>query len=220
MRVAAPFWQAENSVANSFQGFFLFFSSKESLIEENAVLTGRVTFLEERVMNLEREKGEESAILLLYGRPPAAGEVAASVLVGPPQTPYDMVIIDVGEREAILEGSGVYLLSGASVGSVSEVFSNTARVKLFSTSGETTNAVLERGETPVVLEGIGGGNFKITLPRDTDVENGDRIHSPDIEASLIAIVEDVRLTQTDSFKTVLARSPANIFSLRLVIVRP
>ena len=93
-------------------------------------------------------------------------------------------------------------------------------MKLFSTSGEESNAVLERGEIPVVLEGIGGGNFKITLPRDIAVERGDRILSPDIEANLVAIVEDVRLTQTDSFKTVLARSPVNIFSLRLVIVRP
>jgi cell shape-determining protein MreC len=219
MRVATPFWQAENRVTRNFQSFFSFFNSKEDLIEENNELRFKVTFLEERVMNLERERGEESNLLKLYGRAPYVGEVVASVLVAPPQTPYDTVILDLGEG-AVSAGSGVYLLSGAFVGVVSEVYSNSSRVKLFSTSGEESNAVLERGEIPIVLEGIGGGNFKITLPRDTAIESGDRILSPDIEANLIAIVEDVRLTQTDSFKTVLARSPANIFSLRLVVVRP
>lgn len=220
IKVASPFWQAENSTSRGVAGVFSFFTSKDSLIEENSTLSERVAFLENRVMNLERERGEESAILELYGRTPESGEIAASILVGPPQTPYDMLIIDAGSEDAVSVDSKVYLLSGALAGSVSEVFSDSARVKLFSTSGEANNAVLERGDVPVVLDGIGGGNFKITLPRDVVVERGDRILSSDIEASLIGVVEDVRLTQTDSFKTVIARSPVNIFSLRLVLVRP
>jgi len=36
----------------------------------------------------------------------------------------------------------------------------------------------------------------------------------------LAVVEDIRLQPTDSFKEVLAKSPTNIFTLRFVFIRP
>ena len=91
---------------------------------------------------------------------------------------------------------------------------------LFSTNGRETNAVLERDSVPVVLVGRGGGSFKITLPRDVLVEKGDRILSPDITSRLLAAVEDISISSTDSFQEVLARSPINIFTVRFVFVTP
>ena len=63
------------------------------------------------------------------------------------------------------------------------------------------------------------GNFQIEVPRETVVERGDRVLSADIFLHLVAVVEDVSVEPTDSFKEVLARSPANIFNIRYVIIR-
>ena len=144
----------------------------------------------------------------------------AAVLTRPPQTPYDVILIDVGSNASITSGSEVSLPEGPILGTVSEVFSKKAKVKLFSTSGEETNAILERGSVPVILVGRGGGNFKITLSRDITVEKGDRILSADVFSRLLAVVEDVSVNSTDSFKEILAKSPANLFSLRFVFVTP
>jgi len=144
----------------------------------------------------------------------------ASVLTRPPQTPYDVIVIDAGLNESITIGSEVSLPEGPILGVVSEVFSKSAKVKLFSASGEETNAVLERNNVPVILIGIGGGNFRLALPRDIAIEKGDRILSSDIASRPLATVADVSVRPTDSFKEVLAKSPTNIFALRFVFVAP
>ena len=72
----------------------------------------------------------------------------------------------------------------------------------------------------VTLVGVGAGNFKITIPRDVVVESGDRILSADVSSHLLAVVGEVNMSSTDSFKEVLAKTPANIFALRFVFVTP
>jgi|SRR3989338_3842356 len=149
-----------------------------------------------------------------------SGLIVATVLTYPPQTPYDIIIIDIGSNDSVVIGGEVSMSEGPLLGLVSEVFSRRAKVKLFSASGEETSAILERNDMPITLEGRGGGNFRISLPRDMEIEKGDRILSADISARLMAIVEDVTVQPTDAFKEVLAKSPTNIFALRFVFVAP
>lgn len=146
--------------------------------------------------------------------------VVAAVLTHPPQTPYDIIIIDAGSDDSVTIDSEVSLPEGPILGVISEVFSKKAKVKLFSTAGEETSAVLERGSVPVILVGAGGGNFKLILPRDIKAEKGDRILSPGISPRLLAVIEEISVRPTDSFKEVLAKSLTNIFALRFVFVAP
>ena len=149
-----------------------------------------------------------------------SGLIVATVLTYPPQTPYDIIIIDIGSNDSVVIGGEVSMSEGPLLGLVSEVFSRRAKVKLFSASGEETSAILERNDMPITLEGRGGGNFRISLPRDMEIEKGDRILSADISARLMAIVEDVTVQPTDAFKEVLAKSPTNIFALRFFFLAP
>ena len=144
----------------------------------------------------------------------------ATVLTRPPQTHYDVITIDVGSNESILIGSKISMPEGPLVGTVSAVFSKSAQVKLFSSSGEETNAVLERNNVPITLVGLGGGNFRFELPRDIVIEVGDRILSSDVGMRHLATVGEVNIRPTDSFKEILAKSPINIFTLRFIFVEP
>ena len=170
--------------------------------------------------SLMSNQTQENILLELAGRKQKTNVVVASVLTRPPQTPYDVIIIDAGLNESIVIGSEVSLPEGPILGVVSEVFPKSAKVKLFSASGDEINAVLERNNVPVTLIGTGGGNFRFELPRDMAVETGDRILSSDIAARHLATVGDVSVRPTDSFKEVLAKSPINIFTLRFVFVAP
>ena len=172
------------------------------------------------VLSISKEQTQENILLELVGRKQKSNMVVAAVLTHPPQTPYDVIIIDAGSNESITIGSEVSLPEGPILGVVSEVFSKRAKVKLFSASGEETNAILERNNVPIILVGTGGGNFRLTLPRDIAIEKGDRILSPDITSRLLATVGEVSVRPTDSFKEVLAKGPTNIFALRFVFITP
>lgn len=218
--VASPFWKTENVVIRNIQNWSIVFENQKNLLEENAILKEKVSSLELTILSLSRGQTQEEILMELAGRKKSPDTIIAAVLTRPPQSPYDTIIIDAGSRDAIVLGSEVSLSEGPILGKVSEIFPNRAKVKLFSSSGEETGAILERGNVPVTLKGQGGGNFKITLPQDVSVEKGDRILSADISSRLIAVVGEVSSEATDSFKEVLAKSPTNIFNLRFVFVSP
>jgi len=181
---------------------------------KNVIITGNV------IPSLPEEQTQKNILLELVGRKQESNIVIAAVLTRPPQTPYDVIIIDAGSNESLTIGSEVSLPEGPILGIISEIFPKSAKVKLFSASGEETNAVLERNNVPVTLVGTGGGNFRMTLPREIAIEKGDRILSPNIASRPLATVGEISVRPTDAFQEVLAKSPTNIFSLRFVFITP
>ena len=218
--LVSPVWKAENIIIRNFRNGATFFVSQKKLVEENTTLKEKLSSLELKILSLSREQTQENILLELVGRKREPNTVIATVLTHPPQTPYDIIIIDAGSNDSITLGSEVSLSEGPILGIVSEVFPRRAKVKLFSASGEETNAVLERNNVPVTLVGAGGGNFRMALPHDMAIEKEDRILSADITSRLLAIVGEINAEPTDSFKEVLAKSPTNIFTLRFVFVTP
>jgi len=216
----APAWRAENVIIRSWRSGLAFFSSRQALSAENTALKERLTSLELSILSMSKNSIQEDTILEWAGRRQVSNMIVAAVLTHPPQTPYDTVVIDAGSNDSVALGSTVSLPEGPVLGTISEVFPKLARVKLFSASGEETNAILERNSVPITLVGAGGGNFKLMLPRDIAIEVGDRILVANITARLLGIVGDVSIEPTDAFKQVLAKSPANIFALRFVFVTP
>ncbi|MEK7147928.1 MAG: rod shape-determining protein MreC [Patescibacteria group bacterium] len=214
----SPLWRAENGFSRSLGKSIDFFRSRGALINENTMLKDRLALLESEHSELSLKDSEIENLRTLLGRTASTQGIAATILTRPPQSPYDLVVIDAGFRNKISSGSRVTLPEGPEIGTVVDVFPTFSKVKLYSTSGEKTSAVLERHQVPVTLEGIGGGNFKIIVPRETEVVVGDRVLSASFESTLVAVVEDVEVTATDAFKEVLARGPANIFSIRFVTV--
>lgn len=219
-KAVAPLWRGENKFSRNLANIGEFFKTREVLRRENIALKERVSSLELSLAGLSLLEAQRDNLSALLGRKAELGGITVAVLTHPPQSPYDLLVVDAGEREGVLTGSRVSLPEGPEVGVVTQVFPSFSRVKLLSSAGEKVPAVLERHDIPVELEGRGGGNFQLLLPRETAVEIGDRILSSSLRGELLAIVEDVTLEPTDSFKEVLARSPANIFRVRYLVIRP
>ncbi len=212
-------WRTESAITKNFGNLSSFFKSQRKLHDENTRLKERVLSLETELMSAVGAETRQT-LLELAGRRGSETELIATVLTHPPQSTYDTIIIDAGTDESLSVGSRIFLPEGVALGYVSEVFSNRARVTLFSADKIETPAVLERNNVAVTLIGTGAGNFKIIVPQDTAVEVGDRILSANISSRLLAVVGDVANEPTSSFKEVLAKSPANIFSIRFVLVLP
>jgi len=218
--VFSPLWKGENAVAIGFRNLATFFKSKNALIEENQILRDKLASSELTNVSLQTISDAENSLLVNFGRASTNKLIASAVLVHPPQTPYDSLIVDAGAVDGVSLDAVVSLPEGPKIGTVIEVFNKSARVKLYSSNGEKTNAVLERSNVPVSLLGRGGGNFEIALPRDVAVEVGDKILSGSLAPTIIGVVGDIEMKPTDSFKKIMVRSVANIYTMRFVVITP
>ncbi|MDB5266258.1 MAG: Rod shape-determining protein MreC [Parcubacteria group bacterium] len=216
VRLAAPIWKSENVVARSAWRVSGFFKDTNALLQENADLRARVASDELLISSLRSIENSREVLLNSFGRSGTSTFIGATVLVHPPETPYDFLVLDAGSNYGVKVGDSVALPEGSKIGVVIEVFSKDSRAKLFSTSGEQTNAILERGGAPVTLIGRGGGAFEIELPREVPVVAGDRVLDSTITAGMIGVVRDIESVPTDSFKKVLVESAAPIHSLHFV----
>ena len=144
--------------------------------------------------------------------------VLATVLVKPPLTPYDMLTLDIGEDYNVKVGDKVMVNANIYIGEVSEVMPRASKVTLYSTPGRKLSVVLGASAVSVEAVGIGGGNFNIFIPREVEVKEGDVIVIPSITANVFGIVEKVNFKETDSFQTILFKSPVNISELTFVEV--
>ncbi len=151
------------------------------------------------------------------GRPGVApARLLGAVLMRPPGTPYDTLVIDVGTAEGVTVGEYVSAGGTALIGVVSESYTHAARVKLFSAPGERHDALLH-GNVPLKIEGQGGGSMVAQAPSGTIVAVGDTALIPGIASGVAATVSRVE-TIENSFVTIYFQLPADIFTLRFVEV--
>jgi cell shape-determining protein MreC len=225
IRVFAPVWSGENFISRGVSNLFYFFYSKDALIKENQTLKDKLVSEEILLASTRTLSDTENNFLKNIGRSPDSKIVTAAVLVHPPETPYDVLIIDVGTDSGVQVGQEVALpmdsstgLPGPKIGTVSEVYKKNSKVTLYSANGQKTNAILERNSIPVQLVGRGGGNFEFSLPRDASVAVGDKILSADITRALVGVVSDIEEQSTDSFKKVLVISAANVYTDNFVTI--
>jgi len=215
--IATPIWKSENSIFNS--SFFQYFKTKQTLINEKVALEQKL-FLAGNMMSLNEILQLENDNLkdLLGRKETKAKTVLASVLVKPPQTPYDMLTVDIGEDFGVKVGDKVIANANIYIGEVSEVYPRTSKIILYSTPGSKLSVVLGTNSVSVEAVGVGGGNFNIFLPREVEVKEGDVIMIPSITSNVFGIVEKVNFKDKDSFQTVLFKSPVNISELSFVEV--
>jgi len=216
--LGSPIWNSNQAIKANVSGFASELKSKQSLIEENQKLRGELQKirLETLTNNILRE--ENKVLRERFGRTEnASSTILAAILKRPNTTLYDTFIIDGGESVGIKEGALVVSEQNIGIGVVSETFSKSALVTLFSAPGEMVD-VLINGEIAITAEGRGSGNFLVSLPRDIDIAIGEPIVLPTLSPTFFAEVEHIDINPTDPFKSILFRLPINISEERFVFV--
>lgn len=194
-----------------------FVSSRTNLINENRKLQLELQKTQDKIIRFDTLYQEHQNLLQAYNRSSYAGSVVlGNVVAKPPQSPYDIILVDTGSASGIALGSRVYGLGGIPLGRVGEVTASQAKILLFSSVGEENQAIIERTGASVVLKGVGGGNLESEVGQDVDIIAGDKILLPQFNGALIASVVEVEETPTSAFKKIFYRTPVNIFHLRFV----
>lgn len=213
-----PVINAGNNLGESINNLGDYFSSKKelSILYEksladinnlNAKMANHNEILEENISLKEslNRKSEDKNLLL------------ASILVKPNSSPYDTLILDVGEKYGVKIGDLVFAFGNIPIGKIAEVYDKTSKVVLFSNSKEETEVSLDKVYFKMI--GRGGGNFEIDLPRDFEIEKGDEVVLPGITPHTVAIFEKIISDPRDSFARALFVSPVNIQEIKFVEIQ-
>lgn len=216
--IGLPLWKAEIFLSNHTHSVSGFFRSRNDVIAENDALRAEHDLDQQKLLDYEVLKSEHAKILQDYGRDGTQNKILATVLVRPPQTPYDTLIIDIGSNNGIVSDDVVYTTGGIILGTVSEVSARTSNVTLFSRTNLMTPAIFERTNLAVTVRGIGGGTFEAQVPQEADIVKDDIVILPKLEPSPLGAVELVESSVKSAFKRVLIQTPINISYTRFVLV--
>jgi len=169
------------------------------------------------VKALEIENDQLKDVL---GRTPDKDDRILSVILSrPPQTPYDSLIIDIGQDQDLSSGDLVYAESNYLIGYVDTVYSYSSAVKLFSSPDQKLNVLIGSSTVPVVAEGRGSGNFYIRVPENITVNVGDPIMVPSLDSIILGSAEKVESGQGDAYTYVYFKLPVMLNTLQYVQIK-
>jgi len=208
-----------NNVGGTFESFGSYFASKKSLSLENESLRSELKENNARVSNYDSILMENTELKEILGRKSEKDNwILSAILAKPNQSPYDTLVIDIGEDKGLKSGDIVFAFGNIPIGRVDTVYKTSSKVVLFSNSGEKTRVVTSEKNIFLEIVGRGGGNFEMILPRDFTEEKGDEVFLPGINPYVLAKVESIISDRRDPFIKALLTSPANIQELRFVEV--
>ncbi|HVY36114.1 MAG TPA: rod shape-determining protein MreC [Candidatus Paceibacterota bacterium] len=153
------------------------------------------------------------------GRTPAPKGTLATVITLPNRSIYGTFIIDAGSAEGITEGETVYAFDNVAIGTVASVSTHRSTVLLFSAGGRESAGVTQGTNIAVTLIGRGSGEYEVRMPRDISFAVGDAIAYETTDTAIVAVVEKIVADPRDPFQTLLAKAPANLNTLKWVIVK-
>jgi len=213
---AVPVWKAGDSIATTFKPF-AFFSSRREVYLENKDLVVQVEVLNAKLADRHLLREENIRLKSLLGRDDVQDRVLSVVLSKPSHTPYDTLVIDVGENQGVSKGDKV-MLGSVLLGEVLDVYYVSSKVILYSTSEIVTDVIIGDAAIPAQAVGQGGGVFNIVLPRESEVYVGDTVYTPGIEPYIIGVVEKIDKDANDAFITIHVVSQVNPFTVSHVEV--
>lgn len=214
--LARPFFSIERSL--HLASISQMFTSKSSLISENELLKNQI--LEKNILLLKAKEIEKENDKLreMFGRVNTQKLLLGYVLQKPNHSPYDTLLLDIGSREGVSVGKLVVAYGEVPIGRVAEVYEKVSVVRMF--SSPLQEIPVQIGDTKIesVAVGIGGGNFRMLLPKDTPISEGDIVTLSGFDNRILGTVEKINRSEAETFARIMFKSPLSIYELSAVFV--
>jgi cell shape-determining protein MreC len=217
--IARPLLVLQNSVLDKTYSTTAYFESKSVLAAENRRLNDVLASISLHAYKVDVLETENIALKEELGRHPAHDALLARVLATPGQSPFDTLIIDVGKDEGATLGARVSADGDIALGEISTLYGKSALVTLYSSSGYELPVTVGTTSIPATAYGVGGGNFRIVLPRGLPVSMGDMIEIPALTPEFAGVVRAIQKPTGGSLQEIFFQWPMNIETLRFVYVR-
>jgi cell shape-determining protein MreC len=148
----------------------------------------------------------------------AGARMLAAVLVRPPLTGYDELIVDAGADQGVVAGAKVYAPGNILIGTTTDVLGQTSKVTLLSSPGLTYPVLIGANHMPATAVGRGGGQYEAQVPQATKIAQGDSILDASLSDEAFGTVTAVISNPADPFETVLFSPEINVYQLRWVLI--
>lgn len=215
--VMRPLWHAGNAISGFISNVSVSLTSKQSLQNRIDELERRLLSEQQSIAQAELLKNENQRLMELWDQRVYENTVLARILVRPTVSPYDTVVIDAGSGSGITVDD-IVIVDNIPIGKVTRALTSTSMVELFSTSGVESDVLVGFDGVPARAVGQGGGTFRLDLPRDIEISEGDIVVLARFPSSVLASVEAVLVEASDPFQTILFKNPINISDLDWVEV--
>ncbi len=230
--IARPFWRIEFSISSGS------LKSPEQLLAENERLKNEIEELRILSDNSVFVSNENKELKAMMGRPTDEyqgtstaqarltgkksddqGSILAAVLMRPPASAYDILIIDIGYDHGVSSSSAVYAPGNILIGKVVDVLRTTSKVKLYSSPEERYDVLVGSNRAPAIAIGRGGGQYEAQVSRESGVKEGDYVSSSGLSDGPFGVVTTVISDPAQPFETILFSPSVNVYELRWVNVR-
>ncbi len=214
--LARPLLYANYQLTNGSATFWDYLSKQETLVAENRLFREETVSLKAKLLAAEQVIAEYRDLRETLGRTTnqSAG-VVAKVIASPSQSPYDVIILDLGQADAAgqLVSGQLISLDDILLGTVATVFPNLTKGELFSSPRRELAVTLGPEAIPATITGAGGGNFRASLPRTVTITAGDLAVVPALGGRVVAQVGAVDNNPEEPFQTIYLKVPVNIYTL-------
>ncbi len=216
LTITTPLFYVSSYVNKNMSYIFESLAQKQELVKQNNTFRQHnQALLNENRALLTRI---DSLTELLGTTTPSIRGVVANVIARPPESPYDMLIIDAGTKVGSTVGDVVVANGGIPIGTISEVSPYVARVILFSSPNATTTAWVGASHYPIILKGTGSGTFTAQIIRQTKVMVDDMVFVPGIPQHAIGRIVRIDTAPAAVIETLRIKPFVNIFSLATILV--
>lgn len=198
------------------EGLLSVLSFKASLVAENEGLRNKLVGFQTKLLENDRLVKENAELKLLLGRKEKEKLLLANVMAKPDQSPYDTIILDVGNNYDVEVGDKVLVSGSTIIGEIKEVGAKASKAVLLTSYGEESGGTVFGKNISLKLVGRGGGNFIAELPRGVSIERGEQIISDGIFPHTLGIVDSIFSDARSPFQGILVKSPVNVQTLRFV----
>lgn len=212
--VSRPIWRIEYGLSLGL------LSEKDNLILENQELKRQISEADLKLAYVNSLESEIKSLKMIAGRSTASTTdmILAAVIMRPPATGYDEMIVDIGEGSGISTSSLVYGVGNVILGKIVNVGHSTSKVRLFSSPDEKHQVLIGDSRIVSTAIGRGGGQYTTDLPRDIEIKVGDQVVLPSISTTHFGIVTKVLSDPAQPYSTVLFSTPINIYNLDWVYI--
>ena len=146
-------------------------------------------------LTIDRLQKENDALRALLGAS-TTERIAAGVIARPPAVPYDVMVLDRGERDGIVLNAPVFSGRDQVIGHISKVYKRSAVVTLASAPGVESTVYLIGPDIYTSAVGEGGGVLRVGVPQGIPIAPGDLVVIPSFDAGVYGLISAVNSEPT------------------------
>lgn len=216
--LATPLVRVSTWIGGGVSELSVYLTSKSTLARENKILSDRLKSQQLELSLMRSIFPDYSKLKVFLEGEENSREALAGVLLAPPVSPYDILVLEAGAREGISIGDAVKTIDGIVLGSISEVFRDFSRATLLSAPGQKVAVRIGDKGIQAEASGVGAGEFHVTLPREFEISIGDAVMFPGIMPKPVGTVGSVEFRDVDFLQLISFRSPVNFSALKFVLI--